>query len=147
MALPNVSSTELPFQDAHKHIIFRGNFNFEFQISFCSDDIKDLERLKLRLGVPQCPPNHSNISRDVLILQNKIAARYAGVPSFNSLETPKGGFQTQNSLLRDIRRGYQVLIDAVHLLSVGHQESGRQRSRNYVNYGAPSSGKNLCFCL
>ena len=145
MALPNVSSTELPFRDASKHIIFRGDLNFDFLIlGFCSDDIEDLERLKLRLGVPQSPPNLSNISRDVLILQNKIAARYVGLPSFTSLETPKEGFQTQNSLLRDIRRGYQVVVDALHMLSVDHQELGHHRSRNYVNYGAPSSGDNLC---
>ena len=142
MALPNVSSRELPFQDASKHIIFRGDFNFEFLITFCSDDIEDLERLKLSFGVPQSPPNHSNISRDVLILQNKIAARYVGVPSFTSLKTPKEVFQTQNSLLRDIRRGYQTVVDAVHMLCAVHQEL--RRSRNYVNYGAPSSGESLC---
>ena len=141
MALPNVSSTELLFRDGSKHIIFRGDFNLEFLISFCLDDFEDLERLKLRLGVPQSPPNRSNISRDVLILQNKIAARYVGLPS---PEKPKEGFQTQNSLLRDIRRGYQVVVDAVHMLSVDQQELGRQRSRNYVNYDAPTSGANLC---
>ena len=113
----------------------------EILTSFSSDDIEDLERLKLRLGVPKNPPNHSRISRDVLILQNKVAARYVGVPSFISLEAPREGFQTQDSLLRDIRRGYQVVVDAVHMLCADQQELGSQKLRNYVDYGALSSGE------
>ena len=109
----------------------------EFLISFFTDDIEDLERLRLRLGVPKNPPNHSRISRDVLILQNKVAARYVG--SLNSLEAPQ---EPQNSLLRDIRRGYQAVVDAVHMLYANQR---LQKSQSYVNYGAPSSGE--CFCL
>ena len=117
------------------------NSILEFLISFYSDDIEDLERLKLRLGVPENPPNHSRISRDVLILQNKVAARYVAVPSFISLEAPQEEYKTQDSLLRDIRRGYQVVVDTVHMLCVDPQDMGHQRSRNYVDYGTSSSGE------
>ena len=104
----------------------------------CSDDIKNLERLKLKLGVPGCPAHYTSISPELLILHNMIAVRCVGAPLLLTPEPPKD--QTQDSLLRDIRRGYQVVVNALLRLWADQQD---EFVWSYVDYNASGSGEYL----
>ena len=50
-----------------------------------SEDIEDPTRLPSKIHLPNCPPDLSTISPDILALNNSLATRYVGAASLISL--------------------------------------------------------------
>ena len=105
-----------------------------------SEDIEDSTRLRFKIHLPTSPPDLSNISPDLLALNNSIATRYVGATSLISLKTPQEGFQKHKNLLEDIREGYKGQMGKVYRLSTDQQIVYHSGVGSYVNFGGHGSG-------
>ena len=63
--------------------------------------------LRAKLGVPETPPDPSEIPEELMKLHYIIGARYLGMASLIEMKMPSEGFSYQNELLKLVRTGYQ----------------------------------------
>ena len=106
-----------------------------------SEDIENIDRLKLKLNVPDAPPNPNNISPDIEALNTMIGARYLGDASQIRLKTPKEGFSMQCKLLKRIRAGYEGQLDKVFMMGREQHAVVRVGPSNYCVFGGHGSGR------
>ena len=104
------------------------------------EDIEDSTRLRSNIHLPTSPPDLSNISPDLLALNNTIATRYVGAASLISFKTPQEGFQKHKTLLNDVREGYKGQLGKVYRLSTDQQAVYHSGVGSFVNFGGHGSG-------
>ena len=108
-----------------------------------SEDIEDPTRLSSKIHLPNCPPDLSTISPDILALNNTLATRYVGAASLISLKTPQEGFQKHKTLLKDVREGYKGQLGKVYRLSTDQQAVYHSGVGSFVNFGGHGSGRGI----
>ena len=109
--------------------------------SHISEDIENIDRLKLKLNVPDAPPNPDSISPDIKKLNTMIGARYLGDASQIRLKSPKDGFSMQCKLLKGIRAGYEEQLEKVFMMAREQQAVFQAGPSNYCVFGGHGSGR------
>jgi hypothetical protein len=105
-----------------------------------SEDIENIDQLKLKLNVPDAPPNQDSVSPDIKKLSTMIGARYVGGASLIRLKTPKEGFAKQGKLLKKIRAGYEDQLEKVFMMGKEQQAVFQGGLSNYCVFGGHGSG-------
>jgi len=127
-ALSDVSYEDWPEDCPTEHILFK-------------EDIDDVNKMKLKMGVPDTPP--ANISSAVLELNKIIGARYLGVASLIKLKNPSEGFSKQATVMKKIRSDYEKKEEKVMMMGPEQQAIFQSGVKNYSNFGGHGSGKTI----